>query len=46
MQDGEVLYDALYGTDMISEAGGAERSGPYNSLRGDKVIAFSKNVSR
>ncbi|MDC0545912.1 malate synthase G [Gammaproteobacteria bacterium] len=36
------LYDALYGTDMISEAGGAERSGPYNSLRGDKVIEFSK----
>ena len=27
---------------MISEAGGAERSGPYNSLRGDKVIEFSK----
>ena len=36
------LYDALYGTDMISEVGGAERSGPYNSLRGDKVIEFSK----
>ena len=25
------LYDALYGTDMISEDGGAERAGPYNS---------------
>jgi len=37
------LYDALYGTDMISEDGGAERAGPYNSARGDKVIAFSKN---
>ena len=37
------LYDALYGTDMISEEDGAERSGPYNPKRGDKVIAFSKN---
>ena len=37
------LYDALYGTDMISEEGGAERSGPYNPARGDKVIEFSKN---
>ena len=37
------LYDALYGTDMISEEGGAERSGPYNSIRGDKVIEFSKS---
>ena len=37
------LYDALYGTDMISEEGGAEKSGPYNPIRGDKVIEFSKN---
>ncbi len=36
------LYDALYGTDMISEQGGAERSGPYNPVRGNKVIEFSK----
>jgi malate synthase len=36
------LYDALYGTDMISEADGAERSGAYNPVRGDKVIAFAK----
>ena len=36
------LYDALYGTDMISEKGGAERSGPYNPVRGNKVIEFSK----
>ena len=36
------LYDALYGTDMISEEGGAERSGPYNPARGNKVIEFSK----
>ena len=37
------LYDALYGTDMISEDGGAERGGAYNPVRGDKVIDFSKN---
>ena len=37
------LYDALYGTDMISEEGGAERSGHYNPARGDKVIEFSKD---
>ena len=36
------LYDALYGTDMISEQGGEERSGPYNPVRGNKVIEFSK----
>jgi malate synthase len=37
------LYDALYGTDMISEDGGAERGGAYNPVRGEKVIEFSKN---
>ena len=37
------LYDALYGTDMIPEDGGAERGGAYNPVRGDKVIDFSKN---
>ena len=36
------LYDALYGTDVISEENGAER-GAYNSTRGDKVIDFSKS---
>ena len=36
------LYDALYGTDMISEEEGAERGGAYNPVRGDRVIAFSK----
>jgi len=34
------LYDALYGTDVIPEDGGATRSGGYNALRGGRVIAF------
>ena len=37
------LYDALYGTDMISEEDGAEKGGAYNPVRGDKVIEFVKN---
>ena len=32
------LYDAFYGTDAIDEAEGAERSGPYNPVRGQRVI--------
>ena len=36
------LYDALYGTNVISEDGGASREGTYNEIRGDKVINFSK----
>ena len=32
------LYDAFYGTDAIDEAGGAERGGPYNPVRGQRVI--------
>jgi malate synthase len=36
------LYDALYGTDAISEQGGAEKSGGYNPVRGGKVIAFAR----
>lgn len=36
------LYDALYGTDAISEEDGAERVGRYNPVRGEKVIAFAK----
>jgi malate synthase len=36
------LYDALYGTDVISEDGGAEKGSSYNTVRGDKVIAYAR----
>ena len=35
------LYDALYGTNIITEEDGAGRGG-YNPIRGDKVIKFAK----
>ena len=38
------LYDALYGTDAISEKGGAERAGGYNPVRGAKVIEYARYV--
>ena len=36
------LYDALYGTDVISEEDGAEKGTSYNPVRGDKVIAYAR----
>ena len=36
------LYDALYGSDVIDEADGRERGGPYNPTRGAAVIARAK----
>ncbi|MEU4650308.1 malate synthase G [Nocardia fluminea] len=36
------LYDALYGTDAIAEAGGAEKGRSYNKVRGDKVIEWAR----
>ncbi|MGE0217528.1 malate synthase G [Mycolicibacterium sp.] len=37
------LYDALYGTDVISEDDGAEPGTSYNPVRGDKVIAYARS---
>ncbi|OXS78346.1 malate synthase G [Domibacillus enclensis] len=36
------LYDALYGTDAISESDGGEKTGGYNPVRGEKVIQFAR----
>lgn len=36
------LYDALYGTDAISEEDGASRGSSYNPVRGAKVIAYGR----
>ena len=38
------LYDALYGTDVIDETGGKERSGGYNEIRGAAVIDYAAGV--
>lgn len=36
------LFDALYGTDVISEEDGAGKGVKFNPLRGAKVIAYAK----
>jgi len=36
------LYDALYGTDVISDEGGAEVNKSYNPVRGAKVQAYAR----
>ena len=36
------LYDALYGTNVISEADGADKGKGYNPVRGAKVIAYAR----
>ena len=38
------LYDALYGTDVISEADGADKGEGYNPVRGAKVIDYARAV--
>jgi malate synthase len=38
------LYDALYGTDAISEENGAEKGASFNPKRGEKVIAYARGV--
>ncbi len=37
------LYDALYGTDAISEEGGAEKTAGFNPVRGAKVVAWARS---
>ena len=37
------LYNALYGTDVISESNGAERGKKYNYIRGEKVIEYARD---
>ena len=36
------FYDALYGTDVIGDEGGAEAGSGYNPIRGAKVIAHAR----
>ncbi len=36
------LYDALYGTDVIADEGGCGRGTTFNSLRGEKVVAYGR----
>jgi len=38
------LYDALYGTDAIAEASGAERGTHYNKTRGALVVAYGRDM--
>ncbi len=35
------LYDALYGTDVVPESGGAEKGESYNPVRGAKVVLYA-----
>jgi len=36
------LYDALYGTDVIAQTNGLEKTADYNPLRGEKVIEWAR----
>ena len=38
------LYDALYGTDVLPETGGAQKGSGYNPVRGAKVIEYARYV--
>ena len=37
------LFDALYGTDVISQDDGAEKTKSYNEVRGFKVVQYAKD---
>jgi malate synthase len=38
------LYDALYGTDVIAETNGAEKTAGYNPVRGQRVIDYGRDL--
>ena len=38
------LYDALYGTDVLSEEDGAEKTAGYNPVRGAAVISYARSL--
>ena len=38
------LYDALYGTDVLSEEDGAEKTAGYNPVRGAAVISYARTL--
>jgi len=38
------LYDALYGTDVLSEDDGAEKTKAYNPVRGAKAVAYGRQL--
>jgi len=38
------LYDGLYGTDVLPETGGAEKTAEYNPVRGALVIAYARKL--
>ncbi|MGB1909165.1 MAG: malate synthase G [Candidatus Puniceispirillaceae bacterium] len=38
------LYDALYGTDVLEESDGAEKTADYNPVRGAAVIAHAREL--
>ncbi|WP_421862436.1 malate synthase G [Motiliproteus sp.] len=38
------LYDALYGTDILPETDGAEKTAQFNPVRGAKVVEYARAV--
>ncbi len=38
------LYDALYGSDVIADTDGAEKTAGYNPVRGERVIAYARGL--
>ena len=38
------LYDALYGTDILPETDGAQKTASFNPVRGAKVVEYARNL--